>query len=98
MSFLGSIGSFFKKVGKLIGSAFLAAGGRGLTDSVVALALIFVKEAAGKFTDNTEKREYVVAILVKRGIPESIARLAVELAVSLFKKEIEKIPTPDPQV
>lgn len=88
MGFFGSIGSFFKKVGKLTGKAFLAAGGRGLTDEIVQVALTWVKMAATKTLDNTGKREFVVDILVSRGVPESIARIAVELAVQLFKKEL----------
>lgn len=93
MSFLGSIGGFFKKIGIVIKDAFIAANGKGLTDAVVSLALVFVKEAATKFADNAEKREWVVGLLVAKGVPESIARLAVELAYQLFKKEVAAIPT-----
>lgn len=91
MSFFGSIGDFFKKVGTLFVKAFKAAADNGLTDKIIQIALVYVEEAASKFTDSTEKREYVVALLVSKGIPESIARLAVELAVQLFKSETEKV-------
>ena len=92
MSIFGNIGKFFKKFGSLILQALESAGAAGLTDDVVQLALAWVRVAATKFTDNTEKREFVVAILVKKGIPEYIARLAVEMAYAFFKKEIERIP------
>ncbi len=96
MSFFGSLGSFFKKIGKAVGEAFLTAGGRGLTDEVLSIALTWARVAANKAMDNAAKREFVVEILVARGIPESIARLAVELAVQVLKKELAAIPTPKP--
>lgn len=91
MSFFGSIGSFFKKLGVLIGEAFVAAGAKGLTDEWVKEALSLVKVAATMFVDNASKREWVVAALVSRGVPESVARLALELSVQLFKKEVNSI-------
>lgn len=93
MSVFGSIGNFFKKVGSLIGKALVSAGAAGLTEDVVQLALVWVRVAATKFTDNAQRREYVVSILVAKHVPEYIARLAVELAYAFFKKEIEKLPT-----
>lgn len=92
MSFFSSFGSFFKRLGSILLSAFDAAGGNGLTDQIVQLALTFVKEAAVKFADNTERREWVVAQLVAKGIPESLARLGVELAVQLLKRELGTLP------
>lgn len=96
MSFWSSVGNFFKKVAGVAISAFQAAGGNGLTDQIVALALVFVKEAATKFSDNAEKREWAVQQLIQRHVPESLARLGVELAYQQLKKEIGKIPTPPP--
>lgn len=90
MSVFGSIGTFFKKTGALVVRAFLAAGGAGLSEEVLKLAVSWVKVAARKELDNTQRREFVVSILVNRGVPESIARLATELAVQLIKKEVEK--------
>jgi len=36
---------------------------------------------------SSQRRDFVVAMLMKRGIPESVARLAVELAVFLYKQK-----------
>jgi len=88
MSFFSKIGEFF---GGLIKKAFNVATSSGLTDELVAKALVWVKAAAVKFVDNAAKREWAVAQLVKAKIPESIARLAVELAVQLFKKELDDL-------
>ena len=78
---------FFKALGRLAKRAFSVAQERGLTDDLIQMALGFVSQAAGELTDNDARREWVVQQLVQRGIPESIARLAVELAVQLFKKQ-----------
>ena len=77
--------------GWLIGAlkkAFGYAKANGLTDDLVQLALKWVREASKKTVENVEKREWVVEILKAKGIPESIARIAVELAYQLYKKEI----------
>ena len=76
----------FKKIGKLVASAFGAAKDSGLTDEVVELALKLARQAASMFVNNYEKREWVVDMLKAQGVPESIARIAVELAVQLIKK------------
>lgn len=91
MSVFTKIGRWFAKAGSLIWHALEAAGIRGLSDEVVALALIWVKEAVKTGLDNTAKREWVVGQLVAKHVPESIARLAVELAVQAAKKELEKV-------
>mgnify|MGYP001587210301 CR=1 FL=1 len=54
------------------------------------LALSWVRAAAEKYDTNLERREWVVAILQNRGIPESTARLAVELACQLQKDELAR--------
>lgn len=82
---------FFKGIGRLIGKAFSAAKASGLSDELVQMALPFVRAAAAQFTDNAQRREFVVGVLVAKGIPESIARLTVELAVQLIKKETATI-------
>ena len=77
--------------GWLIGAlkkAFSYAKDNGLTDDLVQLALKWVREASKKSVENPEKREWVVEILKAKGIPESVARIAVELAYQLYKKEI----------
>lgn len=92
MSFLSAIGNAFKSLGKFILKAIGAASFNGLKDEIVQAALAYVKDAAARGLANDAAREYVVQALMKSGVPESLARLAVELAVQLFKKEIGKIP------
>lgn len=89
MSLITSLKNFFAKAGKVITAAFSAAANSGLTDDLVSLALVRVRDAAVIFVDNTERREWAVAQLVQKGIPESLARLGVELAVQIFKKELK---------
>ena len=91
MNPFSAIGNFFKSFGKLIVRALQLAGQAGLDEVVVQWALPLVREASKKFTDNPSRREWVIAALMSRfHIPESIARLAVELAVRLWKNELEK--------
>ena len=80
---------FFKKIGNMVMRAVRYADSAGLDDALISTALSWVKVAAAKFTDNSERREFVVKMLLARGIPESVARLALELAVRLYKKEVE---------
>ena len=75
----------FASIGRWAMRAFGVAKIAGLSDEVVERALELVKRAATMFVDNAEKREWVVRALVAAGVKESIARLAVELAVQLFK-------------
>jgi hypothetical protein len=77
------------QIGDYVRQALQGAEARGLKDAV-ATALRYVKEAALLFTDNDERREWVVNRLVERGVPESVARLAVELAVQIWKRESAK--------
>ena len=86
-----AVGAWLKKAGSLVWHALEAAGVKGLSDEVVALALIWVKDAARQGLDNDQKRAWVVQQLVNKRVPESIARLAVELAVQLAKKELAKV-------
>lgn len=52
----------------------------------MAKALPLVEEAATKFLDNQQRREWVVQQLVHDlHLPESLARAAVELAVLVTK-------------
>ncbi len=96
MSVLGSIGGFFKKLGTLAVKALGIAGDAGLTNDIIADALYWVKVASTRLADNAQKREFVVQMIMSKGIPEYIARLAVELAYTLFKKEIARIPDVPP--
>ena len=83
MSFFG----FFKRIGTLVKRA-LSVVQELIPEETLALAVVWVRVAASKYVDNTARREFVVNILVNKGIPESIARLAVELAVQLAKREL----------
>lgn len=82
-----SILTVFGAIGRWAKRAFGYAQSAGLTDQLVQQALALVREAAKQFADNTVKREWVVSALVAAGIKENVARIAVELAVSLFKAE-----------
>ncbi len=67
--------------------AFAASQENGLTDRLVADALTLARVAMTKFADNAERREWVIALLGARGVPESLARFALEAAVQLLKQE-----------
>jgi len=79
----------FKKLGHLIKAAFGFAQSAGLTDALVEDTVALVAEAQRNLSDNAAKREWVVAALRAMGIKESIARLAVELAVQIWKRKQE---------
>jgi len=93
MNILGKVGDFFKTLGGLIGRGLKCAVSNGLTDEIVGVALVWVRVAAVKYVDDSERRESVVKILKDKGVPEGIARMAVELAYCIFKHEIQKLPT-----
>lgn len=79
-----------KPFGPLIGIAIGRAISYGLNDELLKLALSYVKEAAKKEVDKAERREWVVGLLVAKKVPESIARLIVEIAYQLYLKELDK--------
>lgn len=84
----GFLGRLFTGIGKLVARAFQSSVGRGLTDAVMDAALAYVRAAAGRFTDNAERREWAVDMLARKlHIPESLARVAIELAVQAWKAE-----------
>ena len=88
MTFWSKVGGFFKAIGRGFQAGFRFAVERGLTDEVLRLALGWARVAADQFADNAQRREFVVRMLIARGVPEFVARLAVELAVSTLKKEL----------
>lgn len=92
MSILSAIGNAFKSFGKFIGPTLKSAAVKGLTDELVKQAAAWAKVAASQQLDNAGKREFVVNLLVKKGVPESIARLATELGVQAIKAEVKKLP------
>ena len=86
----GKIGSFFKGLGKVFGQAFHIVRALGLDDDLIRLVLPYVRQADKKFVDNAERREWCVNILKAMKVPEVVARIAVELAYSLYKSEKAK--------
>lgn len=91
MNVLKAISGFFSKVGAIVMKGVKYAHDAGLTDDIVNVALPYVREASKKFVDNDERREWVVKALVARKVPESIARIAVELAYRIYKTELAKV-------
>ena len=85
---LKAIGKVFAAIGKALVRVFKVAEERGLTEDIVNQAEGLVADAQRQFHDNDTKREWAVAALVAAKVPESIARLAVELAVQVFKKKV----------
>jgi hypothetical protein len=85
---LKAIGKVFVAIGKALVRVFKVAEERGLTEDIVNHAEALVGEAQKQFNDNNTKREWAVAALIAAKVPESIARLAVELAVQVFKKKL----------
>lgn len=81
----------FGGVKSLIEKALHLASTSGLTDAIVEKALPLVRLASDKYVDNAERREWVVKALVAQHVPESIARIAVELAYKLYQAELKKL-------
>lgn len=75
----------------LLKKAFSLAQEAGLTDELVGIAKDWAKMAEEKFLDNNDKREFVVKMLMAKGVPQGVARLATELGVRLLKSEEEKL-------
>lgn len=67
--------------------ALSAATANGLTDEIVRDAYWLVKEAATRAMENEQARGWVLSQLVAKGIPESIARTSLELALQILKRE-----------
>lgn len=93
MNVFTKLGAWFKKLGKFVWEGLEQAGVKGLTDELVQEALAWAKVAAQQALSNDKKREFVVRALVARFplVPESVIRLAVELAVQILKKQVEKL-------
>ena len=78
-NWLKPVGKFLKKALNFVETY--------ITDENVELAVKWVTVAKDKFTDNSSRREFVVSILMNKGIPENLARIMVELAVGIVKKD-----------
>lgn len=76
---------WLKGLGKLIWKGLKHAKDLGLNDELMEKALALVKTAAGQDTSKSDKREWVVSVLMAGGVPQPLARLAVELAVITYK-------------
>lgn len=61
-----------------------------VSDETLMKAVSLVREMRDKYDTNEERREAAVRVLVATKVPENVARLAVELAVGLVKKELDK--------
>jgi hypothetical protein len=80
---------FFKGIGHLLANAF-AIVKKVVPEEQLALGIVLVKQAALKFVDNAERRAWVINQLQSRfHIPESIARLIVELALQHVKQGLD---------
>ena len=77
--------SWLKGLGKLIVKGLGHARDLGLNDELMMKALALVKAAAGTTNTNDQKREWAVRALMVSGVPQPLARLAVELAVITYK-------------
>ena len=85
-----AIGGFFKKLGKLLGSLFVVIASE-ITEDQLDIAIEYARQAATTYVDNAQRRHFVMGALKTRfKFSESIARLAVELAVQAIKKGIDK--------
>ena len=89
MSFWSKFGSIFNKLGSLAKEGLGYAANAGLTDDIIKLAVVWAKVAAKKAISNDQRREMVVDILIAKKVPESVARLAVELAVRIIKSRVD---------
>jgi hypothetical protein len=79
------LGRIFVTIGKGVAAVFRNAEQRGLTDELVEKAEGLVAEAQTVFDNNTMRREWAVVALTTAGVPESLARLAIELGVQSYK-------------
>lgn len=89
MSFLTSVKEFFSGTALHVRRGIEAARSRGLDDALVDLALKWARVAVHQFADNDQRRAFVIKMLVTKGVPEAVARLAVELAVAILKRELQ---------
>jgi hypothetical protein len=85
----GHIADFFKGLGHLVAKA-LGIVKDHVSDEQLAQAITLVKDAENKFLDNALRRGFVVKALMAIGMSESFARMTVELALTLVKKEASK--------
>ena len=88
MSIFSALGTMFGKIKSLAQKAWHLAELAGVNDELIAFALKWIRVANKKFVDTKERREFVVQLLLNRKIPESVARLVVEMAFQIYKREV----------
>lgn len=82
---------FFKSLGSKMKSVFNVIH-KLVPDEQLDKAIDLAADAAKKFVDNEDRRNYVIMKLKNQfGVTESIARLLVELAVTHLKHGIDKV-------
>ena len=59
-----------------------------VSDDLLKMAVDWARVAVEKGLTNETSREFVVKMIMARGISESVARLTTELAVQLLKREV----------
>lgn len=88
MNVLALLGRLLLRLGPLILKGLKVAHRSGLTDIVAQHALKYVRLAADQFADNEDAREWAVQQLIENlHVSESVARIAVEIAVQVYKDE-----------
>ncbi len=88
MNVFRSLGRVFVGLGKTVLRALQFAESKGLTEDLLDLAVGYVITAQVRFSDNRDRCAWAVQQLTMRGIPESVARLTVELAVQEWKRRL----------
>ena len=84
------IKGLFKFIGKGFKQIWGVIEGLGIDDELIEFALKWIRIADQKYVDNDQRREWVVGVLKGRNLPDSIARLVVELAFQVYRKEKKK--------
>lgn len=95
MSFLSNFSKIFsivQRVVSLIDAAMNTAKAGGLSDDIVQLALGWVKAAALQQLAIPARREWIIKAIMARGIQESVARIATEMAFMLAQSQLAKVP------
>lgn len=91
MGFKSAVAGVFGKLKSAVQQGWSLLQKAGLDDEVLGLALRYVKTASTKYVDNNERREWVLRVLVDHKVPEGVARVAIELALKLYKAELAKV-------
>jgi hypothetical protein len=79
---LKSLGGFFGAVFGMVRAQ--------ITDDQVEQAVVLVLQAKSQFLNNEDRRRWVLQQLMQLGLPEHLARLALEMAMVVIKQELEK--------